>query len=148
LRTPVPEHPHFATERHEPHFARGPRSGCACVWPTRLHRRKAPPRIFSLLPNPAGNESQNETAKIRNIGSAPAALVGWRLRDLAGQVWSLDSLGTPAAGTERMIQRLGQPKAMNNGGDTIDLIDPNGTVVQTVTYGGVDEGELVTPAVP
>jgi len=63
-------------------------------------------------------------------------------------VWSLDSLGTPAAGTERMIQRLGQPKAMNNGGDTIDLIDPNGTVVQTVTYGGVDEGELVTPAVP
>jgi hypothetical protein len=49
---------------------------------------------------------------------------------------------------ERTIQRNGQAMALNNDGDTIDLLNPGGSVVQTVTYGSVDEGELVTPAVP
>jgi exonuclease III len=106
------------------------------------------PRIISLLPNPSGDESQNEAATIRNIGTLPVSLAGWKLRDLAGQTWLLDSLGSLAAGTEGTIVRLGQPMAMNNAGDTIDLVDPTGTVVQTVSYGRVDEGELVTPAVP
>jgi hypothetical protein len=106
------------------------------------------PRISSLLPNPVGNESQKESATIRNIGSSAASLIGWKLRDLAGQTWALDSLGGLAAGTEGTIQRLGQPMAMNNGGDTIDLINPSGMVIQSVSYGDVEEGELVTPAVP
>ena len=29
-------------------------------------------------------------------------------------------------------------------GDTVDLLNPSGAVVQSVTYGAVDEGELVT----
>jgi hypothetical protein len=36
--------------------------------------------------------------------------------------------------------------ALGNRGDTIDLVDPSGMVVQTVTYGRVTEGEVVTPA--
>lgn len=106
------------------------------------------PRMTALLPNPAGNESQNEAATIRNIGTMPASLVGWNLRDLAGRTWSLDTLGTLPPGMERTIERLGQPMAMNNDGDTIDLLNPMGGVVQTVTYGSVDEGEPVTPVVP
>ena len=46
------------------------------------------------------------------------------------------------------MQRDGQPMAMNNGGDTIDLIDPSGAVVQTITYGRVSEGELIEAFVP
>ena len=34
--------------------------------------------------------------------------------------------------------------ALNNRGDTIDLVDPNNQVVQTITYGRVDEGETIT----
>ncbi len=33
--------------------------------------------------------------------------------------------------------------ALNNRGDRIDLVDPNGQIVHTVTYGRVAEGELV-----
>ena len=40
----------------------------------------------------------------------------------------------------------GQPMALNNNGDTIDLIDPTAKVVQTVTYPTVEAGEVVTPA--
>jgi hypothetical protein len=32
--------------------------------------------------------------------------------------------------------------AMNNGGDTIDLIDPTGKLIQSVTYKGTQEGSL------
>jgi hypothetical protein len=106
------------------------------------------PRIISLLPNPAGNESQNEAAAIRNVGTVSVSLTGRKLRDLAGQMWSLDSVGGLASGAEATIQRLGQSMAMNNDGDTIDLVNPMGMVVQTISYGKVDEGELVTPAVP
>jgi hypothetical protein len=106
------------------------------------------PRISSLLPNPDGNESRNEQATVKNIGSVAVSVVGWKLRDLAGRTWSLDALGTLPPGMERTIQRNGQAMALNNDGDTIDLLNPGGSVVQTVTYGSVDEGELVTPAVP
>jgi len=102
-------------------------------------------RMASLLPNPPGNESQNERATLKNIGSTPVSLVGWKLRDRAGQTWSLNSLGSLAAGQEKTIQRLGQPMALNNNGDTVDLLDPTGAVVQSVTYGPVDENEEVTP---
>ena len=33
--------------------------------------------------------------------------------------------------------------AMNNTGDTIDLLDADGRVVESVTYGVVAEGEFV-----
>lgn len=38
--------------------------------------------------------------------------------------------------------------AMNNGRDTIDLVNPMEMVVQTMSYGNLDKGVLVTPAVP
>jgi exonuclease III len=106
------------------------------------------PRLTSLLPNPAGNESQTEAVTFTNTGSSAASLVGWRLRDLAGKTWALDGIGTLQPGASRTLQRLGQPMSLNNDGDTVDLLNPAGLIVQSVTYGRVDEGELVTPVVP
>lgn len=63
-----------------------------------------------------------------------------------GQRWVLDTLGTLQPGEEKVLQRNGQPMALNNTGDTVELIDASATVVQTVTYTAVDEGEVVTPA--
>lgn len=78
------------------------------------------------------------------MGGRPVSPVGWRLRDLAGKTWSLDTLGTLQPGEEKTIRRQGQAMALNNQGDTIDVLDAAGTVVQTVTYGAVQEGEAVT----
>jgi len=36
--------------------------------------------------------------------------------------------------------------AMNNNGDSIDLVDPMGNIVQSFTYELAEEGELITPA--
>jgi exonuclease III len=100
-------------------------------------------RLISLLPNPPGDDSQNEEATLKNFGGQPASVIGWRLRDLSGRTWTLDALGTLQPGEQKTVRRLGQPMALNNRGDTIDLVDASGMVVQTVTYGPVQPEELV-----
>lgn len=101
-------------------------------------------RIVALLPNPEGDEGQYEEVTLKNLGSQSISLGGWKLRDLAGR--TLDGLGTLQPGQEKTMKRNGQPMTLNDGGDTVDLIDPNGSVMQTVTYSAVDEGEVVNPA--
>jgi endonuclease/exonuclease/phosphatase family metal-dependent hydrolase len=101
--------------------------------------------ICRLYPNPDGDENVKEEASIKNTGSEAVDLAGYKLRDLAGTTWSLDSLGTLNPGQEKTIKRNGQRMGMNNGGDTIELLDDDGRVVYTITYDRVDEGEVVFP---
>lgn len=103
-------------------------------------------RILSLLPNPPGDDTQNEEVTLKNGGGQPVSLVGWRLRDRAGRTWALDSLGTLQPGEVKTLRRNGQPMALNNQGDTVDLLDAAGAVVHSVSYGKVEEGELITVA--
>jgi len=100
-------------------------------------------RIVALLPNPSGNESQGESATLKNVGQTAVDLHGWKLRDRASTFWSLDSLGSIAPGQEKSILRAGQQMALNNTGDTIDLLDSSGNVVHSVSYGRADEDEAI-----
>ncbi|MFG0252519.1 MAG: DNA/RNA non-specific endonuclease [Phycisphaerales bacterium JB038] len=98
--------------------------------------------IQSLLPNPTGNESQDEAATIRNSGSAQVSLDGWLLRDAARRTWSL--FGTIDAGDERTFLRSGQAMALNNSGpETVELVGPDGAVVDSVSYDGAPEGHVM-----
>ncbi len=90
--------------------------------------------IRSLLPNPSGNESINEAAEIVNEGNTSVNLTGWKLKDNANTTWSLDEIGTLGNNQSGTIRRNNQRMALNNSGDTIQLIDPFGNVVDTVTY--------------
>ena len=56
---------------------------------------------------------------------------------------SLDGLGNLSAGGEKTIRRNGQAMNLNNDGDTITLLNPAGTMVQSVTYPAPDaSGEM------
>ena len=83
-----------------------------------------------------------------SVGSPPVApdpiTQGWTLTDPTKRTWKLDSLGILAPGAEKTFTRGGEPMGMNNGGDTILLVNPSGGEVQVVTYGPVAEGEIVT----
>lgn len=100
-------------------------------------------KIFSLFPNPRGNEKQNEAATIINNGNTAVSLVGWTLKDKGGKTWKLDSLGSLEPGARKTIKRNGQPMAMTNKGDDIHLIDPEGTVVHSVSYDRTDQDETI-----
>jgi len=97
--------------------------------------------ITRLLPNPPGDEDLHEEATLRNDSAAAVELAGYKLRDLAGGTWSLS--GTIAPGESKSFKRDGQAMAMGNRGDTIDLVNPAGEVIDSIHYGRVDEGEEV-----
>jgi competence protein ComEC len=91
--------------------------------------------IVRLLPDPTdGPDRQRESVTIRNGGSAPVDLSTWRLRDLAGSVWHLGAGGTLGGGQEATIRRSGMPMSLDNDGDTVELLDPTGRLVDAITY--------------
>jgi hypothetical protein len=100
-------------------------------------------RIVRLLPNPAGPDDEKESVTVRNTGTDPVSLAGWSLRDLAGTKWDLNSVGTINGGEEKTVRRNRQPMSLNNEGDTIELLNATGRVVQTVNYGPVGVDEVV-----
>jgi endonuclease/exonuclease/phosphatase family metal-dependent hydrolase len=102
-------------------------------------------RIAELLPNPPGDESKNESVTLSNGGATAIPLAGWKLRDAANTEWLLDAQdGTVPAGGRTDVLRRSRKMTLNNGGDTVELIDPQGHVVQRMSYGRCDEGEIVT----
>ena len=101
-------------------------------------------RFESILPNPAGDDALNEEIVLKNFGTQTVSLAGWKIRDITGAEWKL--LDEIAPQMVKVIKRNGQPMSLNNNGDTVDLVDPQGPVVQTVTYSATTEGEVVTPA--
>jgi len=102
-------------------------------------------KITRLIPNPPGNDSLHEEVTLKNFSTDPISLIDWTLRDLAGRTWFLDELGTIQPQEEKTIRRNGQHMALNNTGDSVDLIDPTGAVIDRVTYPSVTQGEVVQP---
>ncbi|MEO1132136.1 MAG: lamin tail domain-containing protein [Cyanobacteria bacterium J06639_1] len=103
--------------------------------------------IAGLLPNPSGQESLNEAVFLKNVGNTPVNLNGWTIRDRANSFWALgDRAGTSGAtvapGETIQIRRLLQPMALNNSGDTVRLIAPDGRVVDEVSYGRTRQDEF------
>lgn len=97
--------------------------------------------LTSILPNPAGNENQNELAEITNEGSSEVSLDGWRLVDRGGSHWELS--GTIAPDSSITIRRDGQRMAMTNTGDTIELRDSDNRLIDSITYSSAVEGQFV-----
>lgn len=100
-------------------------------------------RIAALIPDPIGEDLINEQVTLKNLGTASVSLAGWQIRDLAGNAWLLDGLGQLGAGESKTIIRNSQPMSLNNGGDEIELVAPDGTVAQAVSYGKVAAGQVV-----
>jgi endonuclease/exonuclease/phosphatase family metal-dependent hydrolase len=99
-------------------------------------------KMISLLPNPSGDEAQNESITLKNFGTAAADITDWTVRDIAGLTWTFT--GSLAANEQKVFKRAGQKMSMNNGGDTIVLIK-KGTVkpAQSFTYNTADENEEI-----
>jgi Lamin Tail Domain/PHP domain len=98
-------------------------------------------RLTKVLPDPPGSDLRDERVWLKNETDAAIDLAGWVLADLAGNLWRLQ--GTLPAGEERALVRNGEALSLNNGGDQLELRNPAGTVVQTVTYGPARPGQEV-----
>lgn len=96
--------------------------------------------ISGALPNPEGNERLHEAIELLNLGADPVSLEGWVIKDLANSQWELDSLGELEGGGSKIQTRDTMNMGLNNDGDTVRLIAPDGRVVDTFTYEETVEG--------
>lgn len=101
-------------------------------------------RMVSLYPNPAGDDDYSERVTIRNFGDGALSLAGWMLRDRENVIWDLGSMGSLSSCQEKTYtsDKIAQ---LLNSGDYISLLAPDSTVVQTVSFGVVKDGEEVKP---
>ena len=100
--------------------------------------------IVSLIPNPVGQDFLLESVTLHNSGEESSPIDEMLLRDASGRLWVLQ--GSIGAGVNRTIVRNGMPMSLNNGGDTIQLLDGTGSVIDEVSYESSQEGvEIVHP---
>ncbi len=92
--------------------------------------------IASLLPDPVGADRGLELVTLRNLGTATANLQGWALQDRAGNRVSLE--GSVAAGEDFEISLLAGKLPLNNTGDEVLLLDPDGRIQSKVSYSASD----------
>lgn len=90
-------------------------------------------QILALLPNPPGQDEGNERVILSNPGTNDLTLSGWKLQDDAGNVKLLDGL-TISAQDVIVIKLEAGEMPLSNSGDTIELIDGNGNVMDRATY--------------
>ncbi len=89
-------------------------------------------QLSELLPNPATTESQDEFIEVYNSGDAAVDLTGWQLRDTAGTTYTVT--GIVSAHRYFSWYRSDSKISLNNNGDSITLLQPDGTVVETISY--------------
>jgi endonuclease/exonuclease/phosphatase family metal-dependent hydrolase len=91
-------------------------------------------RIVSLLPNPNGTDAGREEVVIANSTQASVNLSGWKLKDRTGNQFALS--GSVAAGGRVTIILPANNLPLNNDGDDVILLDPQGQVKHQVSYTG------------
>lgn len=105
--------------------------------------------ITELLPDPASplSDGKDEYIELYNAGGAVASLNGWKLIDAAGHSAKLDGVSIPA-NSYIVLYSATTKLSLNNSGDTISLVRPDGNVVMTTpNYGSSKIGRSygVTP---
>lgn len=100
-------------------------------------------RLVALVPDPEGSDLFNESVTVKNTSALPVTFAGWQLRDESGNVWPLDPARTAQPDESITLKRNREALSLNNGGDTIELLAPDGRVVQTFAYQAVKVDQVV-----
>ncbi len=99
-------------------------------------------RIIQVLPNPIGPEDNGENFVIKNFDTNAQEIFGWKIINADGHIWSLNPLGQFAPCEQKTLITI-EDNVLKNNGDTIRMFDFEGNLIQTVSWGVVEEGEVV-----
>jgi DNA/RNA endonuclease YhcR with UshA esterase domain len=98
-------------------------------------------RFLSLYPNATGSDEEEEYILIENTGTEAVDLRGWSIEDESTDRYEFVASSVIQAG---MTFTLGRPQSkltLNNDGDTLTLIAPDGEMLDRVTYENSLQGE-------
>lgn len=98
--------------------------------------------INEFLPDPTGSDTDNEFIELLNLGSVPVSLSGWKLDDGdGGSTPYTIPVGTSIApGGYLSFTRAATGLALNNDGDSVRLLAPDGSVKASTSYSDSTEG--------
>lgn len=88
--------------------------------------------ITEVLPNPSGEESTDEFIELYNSSNNAVDLTGWELSDSTSRNYTLT--GSIGAGQYTTFYREASGIALNNSGDTVELYQPDGTLLDIIEY--------------
>ncbi len=98
-------------------------------------------RFVTLYPNTTGSDEEEEYITIENTGTEAIDLLGWSIEDGSTKRFTFEDSTGLAAGATMQVVRPQTKLTLNNGGDTLELIAPDGDVIDLLTYGNSAKGE-------
>ncbi len=101
-------------------------------------------RIVSVIPNPNGKDDLKESFTIKNFGSSPISLKGWKILHSGKSQWNLDSAGELLPCHVITIYNL-KTQSLNNSHDYLKLIDSDNIQIQSIEWNEVPEGKEIIP---
>lgn len=96
--------------------------------------------ITEVLPNPSGEESTDEFIELYNSSNTTVDLTGWELSDSISRNYTIS--GSISAGQYVTFYREVSGVALNNSGDSIELYQPDGTLLDVVEYADSAEEDV------
>jgi hypothetical protein len=101
-------------------------------------------RIVAVLPNPVGNETEDEAVHLKNLGPTVVSLAGWRIENGDGQAWPLDLAdGDVGPGQTTIVTRQQRTMPLPNTGGTVVLKNSNAIILDVKNYGPAQSGQLI-----
>ncbi len=106
---------------------------------------KAPSGIVinEILPSPEGPDEKEEWIEFFNQNDFEVILSGWQIRDTAGKTktYTLSNKKTVPAKGFLVLLRPETKITLNNDSDGLDLVQPNGEIIDTVGYKKAPQGK-------
>lgn len=113
----------------------------ATITPAVLGATAAAARLILNELLPAPEKGQTEWIEIHNLEKQTIALDGWRIEDASGRKFIFPAAASLAAGGYLQLSKSTTHISLNNDGDTIILLAPNGETVDETEYGSAATGE-------
>lgn len=98
--------------------------------------------INEWLPDPVGSDTSGEFIELFNTGSSAVDVGGWQVDDADGgsSAYTIPAGTSIAAGGYLSLTRAVTKIALNNDGDTVRLLTPDGTAKGSFAYDDSSEG--------
>ena len=90
-------------------------------------------QLSEILPDPTGDDRQNEFIEIQNTGTSSVPLNGVVVRDASGKTYTFSDRQIDP-GAFFALEREDSLIALNNAGDTVELISPSDKIIGSFTY--------------
>ncbi|MCL5010906.1 MAG: lamin tail domain-containing protein [Patescibacteria group bacterium] len=99
--------------------------------------------INEVMPSPSGSDEENEWVELFNANNFDVSLAGWSLRDTVGSIKTFvfpDNTEIKANGF-LVLTRPQTKIVLQNSGDGLELLDPNGQIAGKTEYGKASQGQ-------